>query len=360
VAVDRRGRGEHRAAHVAARGERVVRLREQRLGERGIAVDVRDRERVDEVGILVAHARRKRDDPVAQRLVATLADQADRRVARERGELAPRAGVAVDRRGGVDVAALDQDARARGRAHRAARPREARAAFGEQELAEQPVEVVDVALARAAPVDEQVAPVQVLEQARRCRIAGQRLGVLGRHRRQERGEHQRAAVLGPRAREDLAGEVREHRLAAVVERGRAAQRFRVGDREPRECSRISTSPAAQPSLARWIASTIAGVSPTLPTTSAASEAVKRSDSQPMRTIACDAIRRAISGGGSARDRISIVRPSGSSASASENAARHSGVPAASWKLSTTKIEPCGNSAKNSRRKRRVNAARSDA
>ncbi len=95
---------------------------------------------------------------------------------------------------------------------------EAVAHFLEQELAEERVVVVG-GLRPAPPVGEEVAAVEVLEQAPDIVPARQRHRVRLRERRRDRGQHQRALVLGLCGIEDLPGEVLEDRLLAFGERG---------------------------------------------------------------------------------------------------------------------------------------------
>jgi hypothetical protein len=91
-----------------------------------------------------------------------------------------------------------------------------------------------------------------------------------------------------------------------------------------------------------------------------SSAVKRSASHSMRVMRCSPTRRAISGTGGSRERKMRLMPSGTSRSPSANANFHEASALGSWKLSTTRIEPAGNSAKSSRMNRRENAGRSPA
>jgi hypothetical protein len=87
----------------------------------------------------------------------------------------------------------------------------------EQELAEEPVVVVGRGRS-AAPVDEKMPPVEVIEQARRVLVTGQRDRFRLRERRRKRSQHQHALVGGLRAIEDLAGEVLEDRVLAFADR----------------------------------------------------------------------------------------------------------------------------------------------
>ena len=76
------------------------------------------------------------------------------------------------------------------------------------------------------------------------------------------------------------------------------------------CSRISTMPAAQPSLARWISRVTDGSSAAPAVIALASSSVKRSSLQSICVIDWSAISRAISGGGGIRDTNTRLMPRG--------------------------------------------------
>ena len=78
--------------------------------------------------------------------------------------------------------------------------------------------VVISQLRTAAPIGEKVVLIQVLEQAGRFVVAGERSGVGRRDRRCNRREHEHALVLRPRAVENFSGEVLEDRLFAFAKR----------------------------------------------------------------------------------------------------------------------------------------------
>ena len=88
--------------------------------------------------------------------------------------------------------------------------------FFQQELAEQRVVVIG-GLRAAAAIDEQMAPEQVVEQAGRFFVSGQRDRFGLRDRRRDRGEHQHALVRRLCAVEDLAREILEHGVLALID-----------------------------------------------------------------------------------------------------------------------------------------------
>ena len=202
--------------------------------------------------------------------------------------------------------------------------------FLEQEFAKQRVVVVGRRRA-AAPVDEEVPPIEVIEQCAASLAAGQRDRLRLRERRRNRGQHQHALVLGLRAIEDLAGEILEDRVLALRRSTRRASR-----RARLRCSRSSTSAATQPSLCRVIALQRLRVERiaargSLPLRRACSASADGS----IRAMRRLATSRANSGGGSPREIAMTVMPSGTSSSACANAARSSVPVRASWKLSRT-------------------------
>src|SRR6185295_8268621 len=68
------------------------------------------------------------------------------------------------------------------------------------------------------PIGEQMPAIQVVEQARHILAAGERDRLGLRERRRNRGQHQRALILGFGAVEDFAGEILEDRVLAFAKR----------------------------------------------------------------------------------------------------------------------------------------------
>ena len=207
---------EHPAVDVAGGAERVVRVFQRRARALGLQEDPGAAEPVVEPGIGAAQRRRQRFDPVGQRLRAAVARPFPCVRLDEPRHRCPVVRFAVEGecRDGF-AARLEQPGRARDELAPGVGG-QVPAPLLEQEFAEQRVVVVDRRLA-AAPVDEQVAAIEVLEQPRHVVVAGERDRLGFGHRRQDRRLHQRAAVVGARAAEDLAGEVLEDRVAPFAE-----------------------------------------------------------------------------------------------------------------------------------------------
>ena len=83
-----------------------------------------------------------------------------------------------------------------------------------QEFLEQGVVAIDMDRGRAA-LDEEVAPIEVLQHPARAAGCAHAFGEIDGHARQERGRQQHLLDVGRRTLEDLAGEVVECRFAAV-------------------------------------------------------------------------------------------------------------------------------------------------
>ncbi len=215
VAIDGGRGGEELAVHVAGALERGVRGGKHGLGARGIGVEQRAREPVGEARLRVALCLGHPFEPRLQRLAAALREQ--RRCACERVLREPRPvlRVAMQGRGSLGFAAPgEQGGGAMLRLAALLRGQPA-LPFGEQELAEQRMEVVHGLAGSPAAVDEEMPAIQVLEQALGLRVIGQLLRLACGHGRQECREHEQTLVRRARAPEDLAGEVGEDGLLAL-------------------------------------------------------------------------------------------------------------------------------------------------
>ncbi len=179
--------------------------------------DPRAADPVFEPRIGCAHARRQRLDPVGYGLGTALTCPLERVGVNQRAHRLPLARVAEQRQRIAHLPALGEKL---GRALGHLLPLGAGKALAhlfEQKLAKQRVVVV-ARLRAAAPIREQMAAIQVVEQSRRILAAGEgdRLGL--RDRRRNRGQHQHALVLGFCAGEYLAREILEDRVLAFAER----------------------------------------------------------------------------------------------------------------------------------------------
>jgi hypothetical protein len=172
VAIDGGGGGDQLAAHVVARGESGEGLFEQRLRARGFFVHDGIGFAQREPRLRFADFRRHRRQPLGERLPAPFGEHRAAGVQRQADERRPRLRLDIERGRGIEIAAFDELTRGAIERRTPFFRRQPAPALGEQELAEQSVELVHRLGTNAAAVGEEVPAVDVVQDQRRFRVAG--------------------------------------------------------------------------------------------------------------------------------------------------------------------------------------------